>query len=336
MIPGRAGRPSMAGSKAATAASPSAIPSCGPARARSGCGRRTRRPSPTTSSSAWSAPPWKPDREFLPCTAAARRPVAGQAFLRILDQQVADGKATTLGLGGEPLRQLRRHDHRPADAVISFPHLAGQLRHAHSFPPPWRSARPARRNGAGCGRSAGRGSSGWGNPVPSRARRPAADAAAGSGRRRTDRALSCVQGQPRPARSAAGRARGRREAPRTSESERLTGDADRVAPGPGKRRTPSAQIAFAPSTSSTSSIPSASFGLSTSPTLPVSFALSSPTRHCAPTASRPVTSPVTISALARSAISRRYWLHCRCVGRNRPRSTQLAYAPCAIRCRCQL
>ena len=64
--PGSTGYPSMAGSKAATAASPSAIPSCGPARARSGCGRRTRRPSPTTSSSAWSAPPWKPDREFLP------------------------------------------------------------------------------------------------------------------------------------------------------------------------------------------------------------------------------------------------------------------------------
>jgi hypothetical protein len=40
-----------------TAASPSAIPSCGPARGRSGCARKTRRPSPTRSFPPWSARP---------------------------------------------------------------------------------------------------------------------------------------------------------------------------------------------------------------------------------------------------------------------------------------
>ena len=52
---------STAGSRTTTRASPPVIPSCGPARGPSSCARRTRPRSPTTSFSAWSARPWKPE-----------------------------------------------------------------------------------------------------------------------------------------------------------------------------------------------------------------------------------------------------------------------------------
>jgi hypothetical protein len=53
-----------------------------------------------------------------------------QAFVRVLDQQVADRKAASLGLGSKPLGQLCRDDHGAADAIVALPDLVGRLRQA--------------------------------------------------------------------------------------------------------------------------------------------------------------------------------------------------------------
>jgi hypothetical protein len=54
-------------------------------------------------------------------------PIEPQAFLRVLDQQVADRQATLLGPGGQPFGQHGRHDHRTADAIVTLPRLVRRL-----------------------------------------------------------------------------------------------------------------------------------------------------------------------------------------------------------------
>jgi len=102
-----------------------------------------------------------------------------QSFVCVFDQQVTDRKPTALGFGGESVSQLGGDDHRATDVVVALPHIVRRLRQAlSSLRQSAATAGQAGRTVAECGRSRGRGSSGWGSPAPARARRAPADAVA--------------------------------------------------------------------------------------------------------------------------------------------------------------
>jgi len=79
------------------------------------------------------------------------RTVPMQAFLGVFSYQVADGQATLLGPGREPLGQDGRQDHGTVHAVVAFPRLIRHFGHALSVSVRCGPAVRTGHAGPGCG-----------------------------------------------------------------------------------------------------------------------------------------------------------------------------------------